>query len=122
MSATRERRGRPGNDLPRRDPGVEHDPPAPGDLRPLSGARGGHDVVLGPAVDGGYYLIGLRRAAPQLFAGVDWGTGRVLAQARAAAGRAGLSVALLPTLADVDVPGDLVACREVLADVLPPLP
>ncbi|GAF72568.1 unnamed protein product, partial [marine sediment metagenome] len=37
-----------------------------------------HDVVLGPATDGGYYLIGLRREAPELFAEMPWGTGNVL--------------------------------------------
>jgi rSAM/selenodomain-associated transferase 1 len=78
------------------------------------------DVVLGPAVDGGYYLIGVRRSAPRLFAGIDWSTDRVLAQTRAAAVEARLSVALLPPLADVDVPDDLTACRGLLAADVPP--
>ena len=38
------------------------------------------DLVLGPARDGGYYLIGLKRPFPELFRGVDWSTGKVLAQ------------------------------------------
>jgi uncharacterized protein len=39
-----------------------------------------HDVVLGPAQDGGYYLIGARRAVPQIFADIAWGTDRVWMQ------------------------------------------
>jgi hypothetical protein len=76
----------------------------------LAGLRG-HDVVLGPAADGGYYLIGMKRDQPELFAGIDWGTGLVCAQTRAAIGRQGLSVAELPTLGDVDLPEDAVALR-----------
>ena len=80
-----------------------------------------HDVVLGPAADGGYYLIGLRRPAPRLFAGIDWSTDRVLAQTLAAAEQIGLTVApLLPTLSDVDVPADLDECRTLLAGDKPP--
>jgi hypothetical protein len=72
----------------------------------------GHDVVLGPAADGGYYLVGTRRDLPEIFAGVAWGTGRVLAQTRAAIARLGLTVAELPVLDDVDRPGDLAALRD----------
>ncbi len=69
------------------------------------------DVVLGPAADGGYYLIGMKREQPELFAGVDWGTGRVCDQTRAAIKRQGLSIAELPTLYDVDRPEDTDALR-----------
>ncbi|MHB8835116.1 MAG: TIGR04283 family arsenosugar biosynthesis glycosyltransferase [Candidatus Methylomirabilia bacterium] len=69
------------------------------------------DVVLGPAADGGYYLIGMKRDRPELFAGIDWGTGRVRAQTRAAIGRQGLSATELPTLSDVDLPEDAAALR-----------
>ena len=65
------------------------------------------DVVFGPAIDGGYYLLGLRRPVPALFDGIEWGTGRVFQQSLAAAARAGASVAVLPPLADVDRPADL---------------
>jgi rSAM/selenodomain-associated transferase 1 len=44
--------------------------------------RRGIPVVLGPATDGGYVLIGLRRPLPNLFEGIDWGTDRVLEQTR----------------------------------------
>ena len=77
------------------------------------------DVVLGPAVDGGYYLIGMKRDRPGLFAGIDWGTELVFAQTRAAIERQGLSVAELPLLNDVDVPADTSVLRDDLrfADV-----
>jgi rSAM/selenodomain-associated transferase 1 len=61
-----------------------------------------HDVVLGPSVDGGYYLIGLRRALPALFEGVRWGSEAVFAQTLDAVARAGASLALLPVWYDVD--------------------
>lgn len=67
------------------------------------------DVVLGPAEDGGYYLIGLAREQPRLFADISWGTGLVLEQTRTVIARHGLSYKLLPCLADVDRPVDLVA-------------
>lgn len=66
-----------------------------------------HDLVLGPAVDGGYYLIGLCRPIPELFANIDWGTSQVLQQTVDIAGKLKISVAYLPTLADVDLPEDL---------------
>ena len=71
-----------------------------------------HDLVLGPARDGGYYLIGIRkgswtRANPALFENIAWGTGEVLSQTRLAADRVGLSHRLLETLDDVDRPEDL---------------
>lgn len=65
------------------------------------------DMVLGQAVDGGYYLIGLNRPIETVFEGIDWSTDRVASQTRSAAQRAGLSLRELPTLADVDEPQDL---------------
>lgn len=66
-----------------------------------------HDVVFGPARDGGYYLVGLRRPAPELFRHVPWSTDQVLEKSLEAAARAGLSVATLPMLSDVDRLEDL---------------
>lgn len=60
------------------------------------------DVVVGPAVDGGYWLLGARRPVPGLFQGVAGGGDAVLAQVQARAREAGLSVGLLRSLADVD--------------------
>ena len=68
---------------------------------------GGADAVLGPASDGGYWLIGLRRPSVALFRGVDWGTGRVAAQTRSRLRRLGLSWRELPVRSDLDRPRDL---------------
>jgi rSAM/selenodomain-associated transferase 1 len=65
------------------------------------------DLVLGPAEDGGYYLIGLRRLIPELFKGIDWGTSEVLQQTVKVAQQQDLAIAYLPTLADIDRPEDL---------------
>ena len=65
------------------------------------------DVVLGPATDGGYYLLGLRRPAPALFRDIAWGTAAVLAQTLAAVQAARLTHRLLQPLSDVDLPADL---------------
>ena len=69
-------------------------------------------LVLGPAGDGGYYLIGLHKAAEnlafaELFKSISWGTHQVLSQTIAAADRLGIDYALLDTLNDVDRPADL---------------
>ncbi|MEN8257509.1 MAG: TIGR04282 family arsenosugar biosynthesis glycosyltransferase [Thermodesulfobacteriota bacterium] len=65
------------------------------------------ELVLGPTSDGGYYLVGLRRPAPALFAGISWGSDRVLVQTLAIARKQGLPPALLAKLSDVDLPDDL---------------
>jgi|694.fasta_scaffold52413_2 rSAM/selenodomain-associated transferase 1 len=66
-----------------------------------------HDVVLGPAYDGGYYLIGMHRPLPSLFANIDWSTDQVLAQTMHAAMVSGASVHLLQVLRDIDTVDDL---------------
>lgn len=69
------------------------------------------DVALGPALDGGYYLIGMRRPHTRLF-GLDpawWSTDQVLATTRALAAEDGLSVELLHPLRDLDTPEDAAA-------------
>ncbi|NIA14535.1 MAG: DUF2064 domain-containing protein [Nitrospiraceae bacterium] len=70
-----------------------------------------NDLVLGPAVDGGYYLIGLRRGAQaalaSLFDAMPWGSAEVFPETLMRAEGAGLSVATLDTLHDVDRPEDL---------------
>ena len=68
-----------------------------------------HDLVLGPAQDGGYYLIGLCRLIPELFTGIRWSTAEVLQQTMSIAQRLELAVAYLPRLSDVDRPEDLVS-------------
>lgn len=66
-----------------------------------------HDLVLGPAVDGGYYLIGLSRPRPELFQGIPWGCDQVLAVTLLRARELALSIHLLEQRADVDRPEDL---------------
>ncbi|MEM9009217.1 MAG: TIGR04282 family arsenosugar biosynthesis glycosyltransferase [Cyanobacteria bacterium P01_F01_bin.86] len=66
-----------------------------------------HDVVLGPAQDGGYYLVGLSRICAPVFQGIPWGTEHVFAHTQAIATRLGLSLATLATLRDVDRPEDI---------------
>jgi len=65
------------------------------------------DAVFGPAEDGGYYLVGLRRSAPAVFQGITWSSPVVLAQTLRAAAGAGLRVHLLPPWYDVDTGKDL---------------
>jgi rSAM/selenodomain-associated transferase 1 len=67
-------------------------------------------VVLGPAHDGGYYLIAAT-ATPNIFEGIEWSSPRVLEQTRAAALANGLPVHLLEPLRDVDTPEDLWTVR-----------
>ena len=82
-----------------------------------------HDLVLGPAQDGGYYLVGLSKPAPAVFQGINWGTAEVLAQTLAAARQAGLSPHLLDTLPDIDRPGDLPLLKQAPRPALPaPVP
>ena len=76
-------------------------------LHAASAALAGNDVVLGPAEDGGYALIGARCACPEIFAGVSWGTPTVLAETRRGLAEAGLRWEEMPLLWDVDVPDDL---------------
>ena len=64
------------------------------------------DIVLGPATDGGYWLIGLRAPRPALFEGIHWSTDIVLAATLARAKEANLKVALLRELSDVDTAED----------------
>jgi rSAM/selenodomain-associated transferase 1 len=67
----------------------------------------GDDASFLPTEDGGYLLIGLRRAAPSLFAGIAWGTSSVMPQTRRRLHRAGLRWSEPDTLWDVDTPADL---------------
>jgi hypothetical protein len=71
-----------------------------------------NDIVLGPAKDGGYYLIGLWRVIPQLFGKIPWGTGEVLRRTLQIADDMKLRVFLLEPLGDVDHPEDLGVCEK----------
>jgi hypothetical protein len=66
-----------------------------------------HGVVVGPASDGGYYLVALDRPRPSLFRDVAWSTPSVFASSIQRAGALGLDVHVLRTLSDVDTIDDL---------------
>ena len=68
-------------------------------------------VVLGPALDGGYVLIGVRSVDPALFAGIAWGQPTVYAETVARLRRLGVDWTALPALPDIDRPADLVHWR-----------
>ncbi|MEJ5357417.1 MAG: TIGR04283 family arsenosugar biosynthesis glycosyltransferase [Desulfobacterales bacterium] len=79
----------------------------------------GEDLVFGPAADGGFTLHGMtarafREGTPHLGPGMPWGTGRVLAEALCRLRDRGRPAALLPTLPDVDRPGDLAGAFDIL--------
>ena len=74
-----------------------------------------HDLVLGPAKDGGYYLIGYKAPVPFLFEDMEWGTEVVLATTLRRAKAHGMSVAMLEMLADCDHPADLSQWPDLLA-------
>lgn len=68
-----------------------------------------NDLVLGPSVDGGYYLIGLKKNFPQLFTDIDWGTNRVYRQTIVKAEKMNLTIANLPMKQDIDTYEDLLS-------------
>jgi rSAM/selenodomain-associated transferase 2/rSAM/selenodomain-associated transferase 1 len=70
-------------------------------------------LVIGPATDGGYYLIGLRRLCPGLFTSIAWSTADVLTTTTSIAETSGLTVSFVPPWHDVDTVDDL---RRVLRD------
>lgn len=78
-----------------------------GYLRGANSALDTADLVLGPALDGGYVLIGAKRPVDEVFVGVGWGSSSVLTETVERAQAAGISVAQLQPLQDVDRPEDL---------------
>jgi uncharacterized protein len=77
-------------------------------------AQPGDHAVLGPASDGGYYLLGLTAAHRRLFEEIDWSTERVAEQTLARASEIGLPMSVLPTWYDVD---DRTALRTLCAEI-----
>lgn len=71
------------------------------------------DLVLGPATDGGYYLIGLRRFEARLFQSIAWSTDRVFQQTVEISTQLDLSLTCLPMLTDIDRPEDLSIWQQV---------
>ena len=91
-----------GSDFPDLDPGIIHQ---------AFDALSRNDAALGPALDGGYYLIGFNRHAfaKEIFDGVPWGTGQVFAETMQKVERAGLKMHVLPAWRDIDTFEDLKA-------------
>jgi hypothetical protein len=77
--------------------------------------REGDRIVLGPSQDGGYYLIGLKRAHPEPFTNITWSTSAVFAETIAAAKAANLEAVTLPLWYDVD---DAVTLDILTAELL----
>ena len=73
-----------------------------------------HDVVIGPARDGGYYLIGCRQQLPDIFEEIHWGSNRVLQQTLEKLKSSDLSYAVLPEWYDVDHLEDLITLQNEL--------
>jgi hypothetical protein len=104
------------------DAGAEHGVLTGSDIPGLSAAQvrrafaalEDNDAVIGPAADGGYYLLGMRAPGADLFSDVTWSTGGVLAQTEARAEALGLSMARLPTLTDIDTIDDYRAWRDAM--------
>ncbi|QZD88817.1 TIGR04282 family arsenosugar biosynthesis glycosyltransferase [Qipengyuania aurantiaca] len=69
-------------------------------------------VVIGPATDGGYYLIGYREPVPFVFADMEWSTPRVFTETLARLAAEGYGPAILPELADIDTGEDLASWPE----------
>jgi len=80
-------------------------------LRAALQALNSVDVVLGPAADGGYVLIAMKKAEQGIFENVNWSTSRVLAQTRINLAALNLSCLELPVLNDIDRPEDLRHCQ-----------
>jgi rSAM/selenodomain-associated transferase 1 len=88
---------------------------SPGHLHAAARALREHDVVLVPAEDGGYVLIGMRRLVPQVFEAIAWSTPQVMAQTRDRLRAAGASWHELPPLWDVDEPADWQRLQHLIA-------
>lgn len=72
------------------------------------------DVVIGPAKDGGYYLLGLKKDSSFLFQGIDWSTGKVLEQTINKCNDHRFTYSLLEALNDIDEPADWLNAKQTL--------
>ena len=72
------------------------------------------DVVIGPALDGGYYLLGLKEKNPFLFENIEWSTSRVLEQTIKACNENNLHYTMLELLNDIDEAGDWLEAKQAL--------
>ncbi|MBB3033588.1 TIGR04282 family arsenosugar biosynthesis glycosyltransferase [Alteriqipengyuania lutimaris] len=83
-------------------------------LREAATVLPNRDAVIGPAQDGGYWLLGLSEPCPQLFTNMAWSTPAVFAETLRRFERLGISPHLLPELADIDTGDNLDAWPELL--------
>jgi rSAM/selenodomain-associated transferase 1 len=86
-------------------------------LRAAAAALDDADVVLVPAEDGGYVLIGARATHPELFSGIAWGTASVVIETRERIAALGLTCSELPALWDVDTEADLARCERLFPEM-----
>ena len=86
-------------------------------LRAAAAALDDADVVLIPAEDGGYVLIGARATHPELFSGIAWGTASVVIETRERIAALGLTCSELPALWDVDTEADLARCERLFPEM-----
>jgi len=86
-------------------------------LRAAADALDAADVVLIPAEDGGYVLIGASGIYPDLFSDIRWGTASVMQETRSRIAALGLKAIELPTLWDVDSEADLTRCEELFPEL-----
>jgi len=77
--------------------------------------KSGLDVVLGPAVDGGYVLVGLSLMVEKIFTNIEWGTNRVLETTRSRLEEAGMNYYELEVQRDIDRPSDLDYLQQAYA-------
>jgi hypothetical protein len=77
------------------------------------------ELVFGPALDGGYTLVGMRQLYPEIFSGIEWSSAQVLTQSLQRAAALGLTTALTPEWYDIDTAADLERLQAELA-FLPP--
>lgn len=75
-----------------------------------------HDYCIGPALDGGYYLIGARKPNEEVFLNKEWSTENVFKEAIDSIQKINKTVHVLPALSDVDVEEDLGPLREFLVN------
>ncbi len=70
------------------------------------------DIVIGPATDGGYYLIGMKSPRPEMFRNISWSTNRVLKETVSVIEKLGLTYRTTVTLSDVDTMEDLLRVKN----------
>ncbi|MDP3619458.1 MAG: TIGR04283 family arsenosugar biosynthesis glycosyltransferase [Ramlibacter sp.] len=114
--------GAPGAQTPLLIIGTDCPLMAPGHLQQAARALDQHDVVLIPAIDGGYVLIGMRRPIPQAFESIAWSTSQVLQQTRDRLRASDASWIELEPLWDVDDPADWQRYQQLMAGQDAPTP